>query len=283
MASQFTTLRDGRSLEYLLSGPSEAPVVLLANSLCAPFTSWDNIVPLIHAKGFRTLNFNQPGHGASSAPKNLDTTFPSIADDVNELLTSLAIKSLHAWIGVSMGAAASFYFATQYPGVVRKLVVCDTISSSPGNAGADDLFGPRVAAAREAGDLRTTTEQTLQRWFGDAWLAANPAETERMRALMLRTTVDGFEACCHALRSDTFDIRPLFRRVGAGVDEALLVVGEKDANLPQTMATMRDEVQKGFEDAGKSVKVELRVLKNAGHVCYVDGFEQFRDDVLSYL
>ncbi|KAH7375530.1 Alpha/Beta hydrolase protein [Plectosphaerella cucumerina] len=283
MASSSTTLADGRSLEYLLSGPPSAPVVLLANPLCATLESWDHLVPSIHARGLRVLRFNQPGHGASSAPKALDTTFPSIADDVHQLLTHLGISILHSWIGVSMGAATSFFFVTRFPGFVGRLIICDTIASSPSNAGQDDLFTPRVNAAREAGSLEATVEQSMQRWFGDDWLAANPDEAGRMRTLMRKTTVDGFATCCSALTSDSFDIRPLYRRVGAAVDSALLVVGEKDANLPQTMAVMRDEVEGGFRDTGKSASVELKVLRNAGHVCYIDGFEQFRDEVLAFL
>ncbi|KAL2759951.1 hypothetical protein ACRALDRAFT_2095842 [Sodiomyces alcalophilus JCM 7366] len=282
--SSLLTLPDGRSLEYRLAGPSSSPVILLANSLSAPFPAWDPVLPSLHARNFRTLNFNQPGHGASTAPADLtSTTFPSLADDVSHLLSHLDIPTLHAWIGVSMGAALSFYFVTRNPGRVRKLVVCDTISSSPRNAGAEDLFAPRVKAARDAGSLDATIESTLQRWFGDAWLAAHPDEAARMRAVMATTTLDGFETCCNALRSDTFDIRPLFRKVGASVEEALLVVGENDANLPQTMATMRDEVQEGFKEAGKDKEVELKVIRNAGHVCFIDGFEQFSSDVLASL
>ncbi|KAH6692278.1 Alpha/Beta hydrolase protein [Plectosphaerella plurivora] len=282
-SSTTLTLKDGRSLEYLLSGPADGPVVLLANPLCATLESWDHVVPAIHGKGLRVLRFNQPGHGSSSAPKALDTTFPSIADDVHQLLTYLGLKTVHAWIGVSMGAATSFFFVTRFPGVVDTLIICDTIASSPGNAGQEDLFGPRVAAAREAGSLETTVKQSMQRWFGDDWLAANPDEAERMRTLMGRTTVDGFATCCNALTSDTFDIRPLYRKVGAAVEKALLIVGEKDANLPQTMAVMRDEIEGGFRDAGKQDAVELKVLKDTGHVCYVDGLEQFKGEVLAFL
>lgn len=182
-----------------------------------------------------------------------------------------------------MGAATSFYFTTRFPGVVARLVVCDTIASSPRHAGTDDLFTPRAAAARDAGSIDSTVEGSLDRWFGADWLAAHPEDAARMRALMRTTSVDGFASCCHALAHDSFDIRPLFRKVGGAVDRALLIVGEKDANLPQTMATMRDEVEAGFRDAGNHEAVELKIIKGAGHVSYVDGFEQFRDEVLAFL
>ncbi|KAL2206872.1 alpha/beta-hydrolase [Sarocladium strictum] len=279
------SLPDKRSLSYSLDKtPETAPVVLLSNSLTAPFTCWDHVVEQLNQKGFRTLRYDQPGHGESSVPEPLDSnTFDSMATDVHHLLQSLSIEKLHGWIGVSMGAATGIQFVTKYPGVVERLIICDTISSSPVNAGTDDLFAPRVQAARNAGNMDSLIEGTLKRWFGDAWIEANPEEADRMRKLMLRTSIDGFETCCHALRSKTFDLRPLFGKVGAGVDKALCVVGENDANLPETMETMRQEIEKGFQAAGKSQKVQLKLIKKAGHVCFVDGFDQFVKDVLPFL
>lgn len=283
MASTLS-LPDSRVLNYALDkSPENAPIVLLSNSLCAPLNGWDHVVPVLNKRGFRTLRYDQPGHGGSSAPKNLDTTFESIADDVNHLLKHLQIPKLHGWIGVSMGAATGIIFAAKYPGLVSKMAICDTISSSPINAGVEDLFGQRVAAAREAGNLDAITQGTLERWFGKEWLESNPEEAARMRSVMSGTTVDGFETCCHALRGKDFDLRPLFTKVGAGVDDALLVVGEKDANLPETMEEMRVKVEEGFKAAGKDKKIDLVLIQNAGHVCFIDGFDQFVSKVISWL
>ncbi|KAI8169448.1 hypothetical protein K4K49_011809 [Colletotrichum sp. SAR 10_70] len=276
-------LPDGRILSYHLSSQGDEPLVLLANSLSAPFRVWDHVAKFLAENGFRTLRFDQPGHGQSSAPKNLDTTFESIADDVYHLLQSLKNEKVFAWIGVSMGAATSFYFVNKYPGIVHKVAICDTIAASPKNAGVDDLFAPRAQQAREAGNMQEQVEGTIDRWFGQEWVKANPDEADRVRAIMNQTSVDGFATCCHALRSDSFDIRPLFGKVGAGVDEALLVVGDKDANLPEAMKEMRQKVEEGFRAAGKNNKIELKVIKNAGHVPFVDGYDQFKEIILEYL
>ena len=278
-------LPDSRKLSYSLdTTPKNARVVLLSSPLCATFTAWDHVVPILNKNGFRTLRYDPPGLGDSSAPDNLNsTTFDSITSDVRFLLTSLDIPQLHSWVGVSMGAATGVIFATKYPGVVSKLAICDTITSSPSNAGIDDAFGSRIAAARAAGNMDSTVQGTLERWFGKEWLDANPQETQRMRSLMLRTTLDGFETCCHALRSPTFDLRPLFSRVGASVDDAICLVGEKDTALLETMADIREKVQEGFAAAGKPNKVELAVVKNAGHVCFINGLDHFSQIITSFL
>ncbi|KAI1372856.1 zearalenone lactonase [Hypoxylon crocopeplum] len=281
------TLPSSRIISYALtSAPSnpDAPVVLLSNSLCSPFTSWDNVVPKLTSRGFSVLRYDQPGHGASTVPTELSsTTFETLADDVRELLGSLSITKLHAWIGVSMGAAIGIVFASKYPNIIQKLVVCDTISCSPTNAGGVDVFGPRVAAAREAGKMDEIIDGTLERWFGRTWMDANPDETSRMRQLMFGTSIDGFATCCAALQSNTFDLRPLAEAAGWGVGEALFIVGEKDANLPETMQELRESVEKGIKSKEVHASVDFHVIKNAGHVCYIDGHNQFITIILQFL
>ncbi|KAK3314493.1 Alpha/Beta hydrolase protein [Apodospora peruviana] len=297
MASTFR-LPTGRTISYSLSYNDEPsrPTVLLSNSLSSQYAFWDHIVSVLHSAGLRVLRYDHPGHGNSGVPDDLaSTTFASLAEDVYALLTSPALTTcftgkhapdapftplLHAWIGVSMGAALGIVFATTYPGIIQRLVICDTISSSPANAGVEDAFAPRVAAARESGAMAKTVTATMERWFGKEWIEANAEEAERVKALMGKTTLDGFETCVAALRSHTFDIRPLFAQVGQAVERVLLVVGEKDADLPKQMARMRDEVQKGF---GEKQQVKLEVIPDAGHVCFIDGMDEFLKAVMPFL
>jgi len=280
---------DSRALSYAITSNSSSsgkrPYVLLSNSLCAPFTVWDHVVPRLTALGFNILRYDQPGHGESGVPKDLSsTTFDSMAEDVHTLLKHLGIEKLHAWIGVSMGAAAGIVFAAKYPGVVGKLIACDTISSSPVNAGAADAFTPRVAAAREAGNMDATIEGTLERWLGRSWMEKNPEETERMRKLMHGTSIDGFETCCAALKSETFDLRRVTTKAGSGVDAALLLVGENDANLPESMEELRHDIENGLKSKqGDAASVALKVIENAGHVCFIDGFDSFMEHVTKFL
>lgn len=249
------TLSDGRQLAYEVSGQGDA--LVFSNSLCAPYRTWDHLVERLD---FQVIRYDQVGHGHStSAP----VTFERLADDVMELLKHLDIERVH-YIGVSMGAATGVYFAARYPGVVRKLVVCDTISASPVNMGVDDVFAKRAKAAPS--DMNAILDGTVERWFSKGWRDRNEQEVARIREIMETTSVDGFVACCGALSSKDFDLRPLVRSLD--VEEVMLVVGESDANLPQTMAELKRSIE------GR-VKVRMEVVKSAGHVCYLDNLEGF--------
>ena len=63
---------------------------------------------------------------------------------------------------------------------------------------------------------------------------------------MQTTTVDGFVACCSALISRSFDLRPLAPQLRRCVKQVCLVVGENDANLPESMELLRRDLQGGW-------------------------------------
>lgn len=281
-------LPSGRQIAYEFTYKSDPdrPTILLSNPLSAQFSIWDRVVARLHDAGFRVVRYDHPGHGESGVPADLSsTTFDSLASDVHALLAGIGAAGprLHAWIGDSMGGALGVVFAAAHPGSVGRLVVCDAIACSPANAGVSpDPFAPRVEAARAAGSMDATVEETVGRWLGE-WVLADPEEAERVRRLMRTTSVDGFETCIAALRSSTFDLRPLFGRLARCVERVLLVVGGNDADLPAKMAEMRDEVQKGFQAAGRQEKVELRVIPDAGHVPFIDCYDEFIEAVLPVL
>jgi pimeloyl-ACP methyl ester carboxylesterase len=288
-------LRDGRQLSYQISGPApkpsssgpsdSIPTVLLSNSLCAPFHTWDHYVSILHGHKFRVIQYDQVGHGGSTVNSSeVDgTTFNSLANDVLQLLDALQVRKVHAWIGISMGAATGIYFCAQNPGRVERLVICDTISCSPNAIGIPDPFEARVAAARKDGHINDIVEQTIVRWFSEPWREMNEAEVQRMRNIMLKTQIEGFAACCRALQDKEFDLRPLAGKLGGAVEKVMLVVGENDANLPQTMAELREQIQAGFDSLGKGGKVRWAIIKGAGHVSVVDGLEEYSQHVTQFL
>ncbi|PGH21551.1 hypothetical protein AJ80_03111 [Polytolypa hystricis UAMH7299] len=280
--AEVISLPDGRKLAFDLSGPPESPVILLSNSLLSNFRVWDHFVKVLHSNGFRTLRYDYPGHGHSTTPSDLNSvTLFSLANDVSLLVMAVKLTEVHAYIGVSMGASVGLLFAAQNPGFVKKLIFCDGMRRSPLAAGKEDPFGPRIEIAKAQPDaIETLTESTLERWFGTAWMNANIDETERMREIMNTTTRDGYIACCNALRDKGNDLSRYLEKAGRNVNAAMLVVGEKDANMPETMAEMKKDIQAGLGSKGT---VGWAVIKGAGHLPMIDNSKQFNTEVLNFL
>ncbi|KAJ5113858.1 hypothetical protein N7456_002392 [Penicillium angulare] len=280
-------LPNGRQMAYALSPKTPSKrIVLLSNSLAEDLTSWDSVVSVLQDQDFQVLRYDQPGHGQSSLPSESELcslTFELMADEVDSLLKHLGIGRLHAWIGVSMGGIKGLYFVTRHPGIVNKLVVSDAIAASPTVMGVPDNFAMRARAVKDAGSITEDLANTRRRWFGEEWMAEHPKETARMEKSMATTTIQGLEACCAALGSPSFDLRLLYPKVGQGCDGALIVAGEKDADLPVKMRDMRKAVVESLNNNGKNVQVQMQIVKSAGHVPYIDGFEDFCRIVTGFL
>lgn len=284
--TEIFTLPNGRQMAYTLSPGTSDRIILLSSSLAEDLTSWDRVAPVLQDRGFRVLRYDQPGHGRSSTPSKAEQssmTFDIMADEVHLLLNHLGISRLHAWIGVSMGGIKGVYFVSRHPGIVDKLIVSDAIAMSPTVAGITDNFAARARAVKEAGSVAEDLAVTRKRWFGEEWMAEHPEETARMERSMATTTIAGLEACCTALGHPSFDLRPLYPSVGKGCDEALIVAGEKDADLPIKMQDMRNAVEDSFRSYGKKAPVQMKIVNSAGHVPYIDGFEDFCNIVTSFL
>lgn len=104
-----------------------------------------------------------------------------------------------------------------------------------------------------------------------------------MRGIMKTTEVDGFVACCRALEDKDFDLRPFADKVGSAVAKAMVVVGELDANLPDRMADLKKRIDGSFKEAGKDNQPEWALIKRAGRVCVIDGFEDYKAAVTRFL
>jgi len=284
--TEFFTLPSGRKMAYSLLAGDPDRMILLSNSLAEDMTSWDRVVSVLKDQGFGVLRYDHPGHGSSGAPTEAElssSAFEGMVDDVFLLLQHLKISKLHAWIGVSMGGIKAVYFTARHPGIVKKIIVADAIATSPTVAGIADNFAARVRAAKEAGSISEDLSNTRKRWFGEEWMAAHPEETARMEGSMATTTIPGLEACCAALGSSSFDLRPLYPKVGHGCEEALIIAGEKDGDLPIKMQEMRQAIEEGLQSCGKKVPVKMEIIKGAGHVPYVDGFENFCEVIANFL
>ncbi|KAJ2900627.1 putative 3-oxoadipate enol-lactonase protein [Zalerion maritima] len=289
-------LSGGRQLNYELTpGPSTtSPVIILANPLTTSLRLWDDYVPHLTKAGYRVLRFDQPGHGNSICPDESVTTvtFPGMAKDVHMLLSYLTGDScpaadqislpVAAWMGISMGAAMGIFYTIAYPNTVKNLVLSDTISCSPERAGVPDLFTSRVADAKKDGNMGKTVEGTLERWYGNR---ISEDEKEKQRKVMSTTSINGYEACCAALVHHSFHVRPLAPMLAKSVvEDVLVVVGELDANLPESMTELAKCIEQGFRRAGRQgYTVPVKILPECGHVPVVDNFDAFVNATVPFL
>jgi 3-oxoadipate enol-lactonase len=116
---------------YELSGPRQAPVVMLSHSLGSNLHMWDPQMTALESR-FRVLRYDTRGHGASDAPEGAYTLDQLVADAV-ALLDALGIPKVN-FVGLSMGGMIAQGLALTHAGRVDHLVLCDTSRARAGEA-----------------------------------------------------------------------------------------------------------------------------------------------------
>jgi len=252
---------NGININYQFEGREGAPWVVFSNSLMTNLAMWDEQVEALR-DSFRILRYDQRGHGGTDAPAG-PYPFQQLVDDVVALLDGMQIKRTH-FVGLSMGGMTAIALAEQHPDRLDRIVASDCgPASTPQSA---QQWAERIAVVR-AGGMEALVEPTATRWFPAAYIAANPARVDKVRAMIRTTPANGFIGCASAL-SD-FDLRPGLSGIKHRVH---FMCGTADASLPGTKALHAAVAGSGFTE-----------IPGAGHIANVESPSLFTRTTREFL
>jgi 3-oxoadipate enol-lactonase len=251
------------STEYLLEGPSGAPVVTFSHSLAANLHLWDAQAAALAAR-YRVLRYDIRGHGGSDVPPP-PYTLEQMADDLHGLLQGLGITETH-FVGLSMGGLIGMTMALRFPREVKSLVLADTTACY--GPKMTPMWDDRIRVA-EAQGIEPLLDRTMEAWFTPPFREQHPEVIDRVRAMLRPTDVRGYVGAIRAI--GYVDLR---EAIGAIRCPTLILVGEEDRGTDITMAnTMHQRI------AGS----ELAVLPKAAHCSCVEAADAFTRAVLEFL
>jgi 3-oxoadipate enol-lactonase len=127
VSSRLIQLPDGTRLGFDISGPTDAPVIVLLHALGEQASSWDGVRPRLEAR-FRVVSLNLRGHGDSDWPGAY--SFELMRDDVVAFLHQLDFTEV-TLIGHSMGGVVALLVAVSLPDRVSRLVMEDVVPPFP--------------------------------------------------------------------------------------------------------------------------------------------------------
>jgi 3-oxoadipate enol-lactonase len=228
-------------LNYVETGPADAPVVLLGSSLGANQAMWAPQVDVL-AKRHRVVAFDHRGHGGSEVPDG-PYTIDDLGGDVLELLDTLEVEQA-SYVGISLGGAVGLWLAQNAPDRFHRFaVICPP--SNP--AAAPQTWIDRAAQVRADG-VQAIAEATLGRWF----LPDFTEDLEPVRRMLLDCPAEGYAACCEAL--STTNLLPGLATITAPV---LVVTADSDTSIPpETVVPLASEIP----------GAHLEVIENAAHL-----------------
>ena len=236
-------------LALALQGPQQggaAPIVL-SHALGLDLHMWDPLAAQLAAQQHPVLRYDHRGHGGSAVPAG-PYTMDDLVDDAARLIREWG-RGPVVWVGLSMGGMVGQGLAIRHPDLVRALVLANTSAKYPEAAQA--MWAQRIATVESQG-LAGIVEMVVQRYFTDAFRAAEPEAVAGFRGRVLRTDAVGYVACCHAVANVDW-----LERLRAVHRPTLIIAGALDVGAPVAMSQAMAERITG---------AELVVLDAASHL-----------------
>ena len=131
-------------------------------------------------------------------------------------------------MGLSMGGMIGMTHALKYPGRFDRMILCNTTSRVPPEAGP--TWQGRIETVTASG-MEPVVAPTLERWFTAPFREHRPEVMASVGALIRATPPAGFIGCCHAIPKIN-----LTDRLGAVQCPTLVIGGDHDVGTPVEMA-----------------------------------------------
>lgn len=250
---------NGCRFNVAIDGPSGAPWLVLSHSLGSALCMWRPQVASLR-QHFRVLRYDTRGHGASAVPTG-PYSIEQLGTDVIALLDALGVERAF-YCGLSMGGATGVWLATHAAERFFRLAICN----APPWLGPPEPLNARIEAVRTEG-LGSLADATLERWFTPEFRAQHPATLREIRSTFTATSVEGYVACCEALRD--YDERANLSRISR---PTLIVAGTQDPAPPLAVA----------REFAAQVPGATCVELPAAHLSNLGAPDQFNAEVLQF-
>ena len=247
------------TLHHELTGPTNAPCIVLSTSLGARVQMWQPQMQAL-TEHFRVLRYDMRGHGNSPSPAGPY----SIADLGNDILALLDHHNIPSATicGISLGGVIAQWLGIHFPERIDTLVLCNTAAK----VGTDEGWQKRIADVRSGG-MASIADTVIARWFTPPFAAAHPDVITATREGMLSCNVEGYAACCEAIRNN--DLRSDVAKI---VAPTLVIAGEHDVVCtPSDAAYLHDQIPNS----------RLQILP-AAHLSTTEAADQFNQALLHF-
>jgi 3-oxoadipate enol-lactonase len=220
------------ALHYTVREPRNhagAPrTIVLSHALGADASLWDALANSLAAT-YRVVCYDHRGHGDSDTPQG-PYTMADLADDAGGLLAEIDARfntGPVVWVGISLGGMVGQEVALRYPERIAAMVIANACAAYPAEACAQ--WQQRIATINADG-VEAVADGTMQRWFSDAFRAAQPATVARWRRRVTSTAQAGYAGACHAVMQH--DTTARLARIKVPI---ALIAGGADLGTPVAM------------------------------------------------
>lgn len=254
---------DGTACE--LTGPQDAPAVILIHGLGLCRHLWTDYLPALH-RHYRVLNYDLYGHGDSRpAPRQASLTVYS--EQLVGLMDELHIQRA-ALLGFSIGGMINRRVAIDYSDRVSALAILN----SPHDRGRAGQQAVEQRAAQVAADGALATMQSaLQRWFTAGFRARQPQVLQRVIEWRERVDPSSYAQAAWVLAAG---VKELTReKLPISVPTLVLTCENDSGSTPAMSQSICDQI----------VDSELQIVPQLQHLGLLEQPQQFLPPLMKLL
>ena len=252
-----------QTLHSKISGPENAPALLLLNSLGATTAMWDLQMPMLESS-YRVIRYDTRGHGKSATLAS-PYSFDDLVQDALAVLDEHEIATATA-MGLSLGGMTALGLGLSAPDRINRAICC--AARADATPQFVQSWHDRLAVMDDKG-IEGVWNGTVGFWLSEETRRNHPEREQMLRTEFLKTTKEGYRGCASALMKLDY-----LRHLGEMKIPSLFVAGANDAGAtPDTMRAMADACPGS----------QYAVVSNAKHVINVDQPENFSLAILGFL
>jgi 3-oxoadipate enol-lactonase len=246
---------------HVVTGPEDAPALVLSNSLGATLAMWDPQAEAL-AERFRLVRYDTRGHGESPVPPG-PYDIADVGADLVALLDHLGIERAHV-TGLSLGGMTGMWLGINAPERLDRLVLLCTSAK----LGPPENWSERARTVRADGTA-AVAEAGVGRWLTERFREEHPDTAEWLRAMIAAQPDAGYAECCGVIeRMDQLADLPSITA------PTLVIAGAQDPATPPEHA---ERIVAGIPGA------RLEVLDPAAHLANVEQPEAVTRLILEHL
>jgi pimeloyl-ACP methyl ester carboxylesterase len=245
------TAVEGGTIHYETAG--DGPPLILLHGIGSNSRSWRRQLTGL-SQDFRVIAWDAPGYGKSSDPPPIQPSIRFYADCLYAFLRAISLKDVFL-LGHSMGGVIAQEFCRAYSNQVRAVILADTAYR-----GSKDRLEDRLKNIRTMTPVQLAAERAPKLLTTDA--AANLVD--EAASIMSEIRPRGYEFAAIALaHSDTHLVLEKLEI------PRLLIWGAEDKITP-----LWNDIPAG---------IEVEIIGEAGHLCYMEQPERFNEIVRDFL
>ena len=245
---------------HIVTGPEDAPVLVLSNSLGTTHEMWDPQADAL-AERFRLVRYDTRGHGGSPTPHG-PYDIEEVGGDVIDLLDHLGVEKAHI-AGLSLGGMTAMWLGIATPLRIDRLVL---LCTSP-LMGPPELWRDRSALVRAQG-TEAIVDATLERWLTADYRASH--DIAWLRDMFVGVDDEGYANCCSIIQH--MDLTANLAQI---VAPTLVIGGAQDPATPPA--------QHAEKIAQAIVGARLEILDPGAHLISVERPDTVTELILEHL